>query len=51
MVIHKYLHAPFIKSASEELFARIALNISVSYDDDLLQSDFSFFEYRLGTEC
>lgn len=48
MAIRKYVHPPSIKSACEELFARMVFNIFVSNDDDHLRNHGFVFEHRLG---
>jgi serine/threonine-protein kinase HipA len=46
--IRRYVHPPSIKSACEELFARMVFNIFVSNDDDHLRNHGFVFEHRLG---
>lgn len=48
MAIRRYVHPAAIKSACEELFARMVFNIFVSNDDDHLRNHGFVFEHRLG---
>ncbi|MBV8605383.1 MAG: HipA domain-containing protein [Pelomonas sp.] len=46
--IRRHVHAPSIKAACEELFARMVFNIFVSNDDDHLRNHGFIYDHRLG---
>ncbi|WP_326541145.1 type II toxin-antitoxin system HipA family toxin [Pseudorhodoferax sp.] len=46
--IRRHVHPPLIKTACEELFARMVFNIFVSNDDDHLRNHGFVFDHRLG---